>query len=222
MKKRWRDTAVRPAGNRELKAKLERASAKLSVLNEAFDRDRAREHREAGIVERVSCGKSADCTGCCYQLLPSTSQLEGLHIVLKHRALVEEVEPELRRQKALAAEQGVDQINPFDQGSMERFADQWFRQGVPCAFLDLEAKRCRIYEDRPSACRDYTLLDYPPEVCKPPGIDEKVPGWISNALHTLLMHQLLTMKPIARGNFVIGPLPAQVLGWLDRFRAEGF
>jgi Fe-S-cluster containining protein len=45
---------------------------------------------------------------------------------------------------------------------------QYFRQGIPCPFLEEES--CSIYPDRPIACREY-LVTSPPEHCAEPATD---------------------------------------------------
>jgi Fe-S-cluster containining protein len=41
----------------------------------------------------------------------------------------------------------------------EHYPDHFrFKEDKPCKFLDLETKRCGIYDSRPQVCRNYPLM----------------------------------------------------------------
>jgi Fe-S-cluster containining protein len=53
----------------------------------------------------------------------------------------------------------------FSDDELRPMGLEYFRQGIPCPFLEREA--CSIYADRPVACREY-LVTSPAEHCAAP------------------------------------------------------
>jgi Fe-S-cluster containining protein len=117
--------------------------------------------------EKVSCQKG--CGACCRQLVPVTP-LEARHL----RELIERL-PEPRRSQVRArfsqARRHLEQANllervqHLDQESAaerEALAVTYFRQQIPCPFLEEES--CSIHADRPLICREY-LVTSPARNC---------------------------------------------------------
>ncbi len=123
------------------------------------------ERRVRAAGAKISCAKG--CGACCRQLVP-VSPVEARHLA----AVVEKLPPEraaaVRARFAAARAQMADagvtpQGHPDDDREAYRaFGLQYFRQGVPCPFLEDES--CSIHPDRPLVCREY-LVTSPPEAC---------------------------------------------------------
>ncbi|MDP2604619.1 MAG: YkgJ family cysteine cluster protein [Deltaproteobacteria bacterium] len=122
--------------------------------------------------QNISCKKG--CGACCRQLVP-ISEVEARRI---HDVVTELPEPrqsEIRRRFAAARrrleESGllkrlVDR-GEFVEGDVQSFGVEYFRQGIPCPFLENES--CSIHPDRPSVCREY-LVTSPAENCAAPSV----------------------------------------------------
>lgn len=126
-----------------------------------------------GEGKRISCRKG--CGACCRQLVP-ISEVEARHLA----ALVEAL-PEPRRSQVRArfdearrrlAEAGLLETLRFRQewaeGECHPVGEAYFRQGIPCPFLEEES--CSIHPDRPIVCREY-LVTSPAEQCARPRAD---------------------------------------------------
>jgi len=118
----------------------------------------------------VSCKKG--CGACCRQLVP-ISEVEARHI----GALVDGL-PEPRRSairsRFAEAHRRLEEAGMLEElrhpehwtdGQGRSLGLQYFRQGIPCPFLEEES--CSIYADRPLACREY-LVTSPAEHCASP------------------------------------------------------
>ncbi|APW61349.1 YkgJ family cysteine cluster protein [Paludisphaera borealis] len=118
----------------------------------------------------ISC--RSGCGACCRQLVPS-SEVEARLI---HDLVVDFPEP--RRARVLSrfaeARRRLDEagllemlLRPeaFSDDQLRPFALDYFKQGIPCPFLEDES--CSIYEERPIACREY-LVTSPAEHCAQP------------------------------------------------------
>jgi Fe-S-cluster containining protein len=123
--------------------------------------------------QTVSCKKG--CGACCRQLVP-VAEVEARRL----RDVVEEL-PEPRRSQVRArfaeARRRLDAAGlletllrraEWQQGDHRAVGDAYFRQGIPCPFLEEES--CSIYEDRPIACREY-LVTSPAENCARPSAE---------------------------------------------------
>jgi Fe-S-cluster containining protein len=119
---------------------------------------------------QVSCREG--CGACCRQLVP-IAPVEALRL----RNLINDL-PEPRRSTVRArfadARLTLRQAglleklrNPegFSDDELRPMGLEYFRQGIPCPFLEREA--CSIYADRPVACREY-LVTSPAEHCADP------------------------------------------------------
>jgi Fe-S-cluster containining protein len=141
--------------------------------------------------ERISC--KAGCGACCRQLVP-ISELEARQI----RDLVEDL-PEPRRTEVRArfaeARRRLQEAGMLDKLlHPEQFPDDelrpigidYFRQGIPCPFLDEES--CSIHPERPISCREY-LVTSPAANCAEPTPETvrcvPLAGKVSTALYRL-------------------------------------
>jgi Fe-S-cluster containining protein len=120
--------------------------------------------------EKISCKKG--CGACCRQLVP-ISEVEARRIAEVVDAMPEPRQSEVRARFA-AARQRFDQAGMLErllrpsewrQDELRTIGLEYFRQGVPCPFLEEES--CSIYQDRPTACREY-LVTTAPEHCANP------------------------------------------------------
>lgn len=124
----------------------------------------------AGQGQTISCSKG--CGACCRQLVP-ISEVEARHIGALVEALPEPRRTAVRSRFAAAhrrlQEAGVlEELRHPEQwtdGQGQSLGLQYFRQGIPCPFLEEES--CSIYADRPLACREY-LVTSPAEHCASP------------------------------------------------------
>ncbi len=120
--------------------------------------------------KRISCRKG--CGACCRQLV-AIPEAEARHI----GHLVNEFpDPPRTRVRARFAEARhrlqeaglLDKLlhpDRWNDGDGKSLGLTYFRQGIPCPFLEGEA--CSIYADRPVACREY-LVTSPAENCARP------------------------------------------------------
>ena len=124
----------------------------------------------------VSC--KAGCGACCRQAVP-ISEAEVQHIADLVAALPEPRRAEIRARFAAGVERmraiswfdamdatvGATRALPPEQVKQQltELALQYFRQGVPCPFLEDES--CSIHPDRPLACREY-LVSSPAQNCR--------------------------------------------------------
>lgn len=153
-----------PAGPTTLKEILPLAQS----LSEAVVNAASHELEQRGV--KISCCKG--CGACCRQLVP-VAEVEA-------RRLAELVEamPEPRRSQIKA--RFDDALRRFDEaGLLEKLHDverwhqegciefgmEYFRQGVPCPFLEDES--CSIHPDRPLKCREF-LVTSPAINCQTP------------------------------------------------------
>ena len=133
--------------------------------------------------ETVSC--RAGCGACCRQPVP-ISELEVYYI----SELVNEMSEPRRSEVRSRFEAAADRFRKagwFDRmrsigdltltESEEKVADEinkasidYFREQVPCPFLDLKTESCTIHESRPLACREY-LVTSPAANCSEPAAD---------------------------------------------------
>jgi len=121
----------------------------------------------------VSCREG--CGACCRQLVP-IAPVEAVHL----RNLIDDL-PEPRR-SVVRARFAEARRTLLEAGLLEKlrtpegFSDdelrpmgiEYFRQGIPCPFLEREA--CSIHADRPVACREY-LVTSPAEHCAAPSAE---------------------------------------------------
>ena len=113
----------------------------------------------------ISCAKG--CGACCRQMVPISSP-EARHVAGLVQALPTGQRETVRARFAAAREKmaaaGVaPQGHPDgDKAAYRDYGLAYFRQGVPCPFLEEES--CSIHAVRPLVCREY-LVTSPPAAC---------------------------------------------------------
>lgn len=113
----------------------------------------------------VTCSKG--CGACCRQMVP-LSPAEARHIARIVEAMPQERAAEIRQRFAAAqstmAAAGVTPAGhpDDDKAAYRAYGLAYFRQGVPCPFLEEES--CSIHAVRPLVCREY-LVTSPPSAC---------------------------------------------------------
>lgn len=150
---------------------------------------------------QVSCREG--CGACCRQLVP-IAPVEAVHL----RELINEL-PEPRRstirarfaEARLALHQAglLEKLrNPegFSDDELRPMGLEYFRQGIPCPFLEREA--CSIYGDRPVAYREY-LVTSPAEHCAAPSPETvhcvRLAAKVSTAVARM-------GRPVPKGRFI--------------------
>jgi Fe-S-cluster containining protein len=121
--------------------------------------------------QKVSCKKG--CGACCRQLVP-ISEVEARRIDEVVTEMPEPRQSEIRRRFGIARRRLEDSgllkrlvdRGEFVEEDVQSFGMEYFRQGIPCPFLENES--CSIHPDRPSVCREY-LVTSPAENCAEPG-----------------------------------------------------
>jgi Fe-S-cluster containining protein len=165
------------------KRKLERVNAlqQTELLEIVGDHYREIDADLAAHSAEVTCRKG--CTACCHELV-SGELVEAEYIVANapdavRRALPRFQEHEDRLYRILdpATRAALGTSGPDLAGArsaaIERASKAWFRERVPCAFLDADGT-CTVYAYRPHACRTYAVLS-DPALCSDP--DATVIGW---------------------------------------------
>lgn len=127
-------------------------ASKLRVLYGALDP--AAEKAIASRAGEVSC-RGVGCVGCCHQMVGITVP-EGLLLARAVLARADwlELARALREACAPLLEPGLTRAS-------------YFNRAVPCALLDVASGACRVYAERPAACRYYVVTS-PAEDCYPP------------------------------------------------------
>jgi len=140
---------------------------------------------------KVSCRNN--CGACCRQLVPIT-EIEARRIRDFVNEMPEPRRSEIRARFAAALQKLEDAgLLPRLLGEEKVTAEsripfilEYFRQGIPCPFLENES--CSIYLERPIACREYLVIT-PPENCanlNPDGIKcVKVRGDVTKAMEQI-------------------------------------
>jgi Fe-S-cluster containining protein len=121
--------------------------------------------------KRVSCAKG--CGACCRQLVP-VAEVEARRLAALVRELPEPRRTEVRARFA-AARRRLEAAgllgelrhaqHEWSEEALPAFGLAYFRQGIPCPFLEDES--CSVYADRPLVCREY-LVTSPPADCAQP------------------------------------------------------
>jgi Fe-S-cluster containining protein len=126
-----------------------------------------------GQGRRISCKKG--CGACCRQLVP-ISEVEARHLASLVEVLPEPRQSQVRARFAEAHRRLTDaglleklrRRQEWEEGEGRAVGDAYFRQGIPCPFLEEES--CSIHADRPIVCREY-LVTSPAENCAKPTAD---------------------------------------------------
>lgn len=126
-----------------------------------------------GQGRKISC--RAGCGACCRQLVP-ISEVEARQIGELVDAMPEPRRAAVRARFADATRRLdsaglLDKLRrraEWDGREVQPLGIEYFRQGVPCPFLEDES--CSIHPDRPLACREY-LVTSPAEHCARPSAE---------------------------------------------------
>ena len=142
-----------------------------------------------GRGETVSCRQG--CAACCRQPVP-ISEVEIYYLAEVVEAMPEPRRSEIKNKFKAAVEQfkstgwfeRMDEIGTLTLTETKETVSklineagmEYFREGVPCPFLDVDQGSCTIHEHRPLACREY-LVTSPAVNCATPSADsiKKVP-----------------------------------------------
>lgn len=131
---------------------------------------------DAAVTEAEAEGRTisckAGCGACCRQLVP-IAEMETFHLRDLVNAMPQARQTEIRQRFADAREQlkqaGLLETleTPFAMSldDRRRFGIEYFKQGIPCPFLEDES--CSIHPDRPLSCREY-LVTSPAANCANP------------------------------------------------------
>jgi len=158
-------TAIIPAGQTNLTQIL----PVLQSLDDSFLHGVIGQLSQAG--RAISC--KAGCGACCRQLVPLTIfEAEALGDWIRSLPATRQEELAARFHQALlklSAAGLIDRIvdEPWlaESESATNLSLDYFRQGIPCPFL--EAESCSIHPFRPLVCREY-LVTSSPEYCADP------------------------------------------------------
>jgi Fe-S-cluster containining protein len=148
----------RAQGVREKEAK-EKANAKLRAMvsNIYNTYDKKRDDAEK---PPLTCVKG--CSACCKQVV-ALSLGEALYLVHKHGKLLRKKYVLLEEQCTLMEQAHIDEHGnrlDFTAGeNREKICTKWWEMQQQCLFL--ENNLCSIYEDRPLACRNYSVISDP-------------------------------------------------------------
>jgi len=133
--------------------------------------------------ETVSC--RAGCDACCRHPVP-ISELEIYYLAELVNEMPEPRRSQVRERFQAAADHfrkmgWYDRMNEVANltltesertvtDEINKAAVDYFREQVPCPFLDIETASCSIHESRPLACREY-LVTSPAANCSDPAAD---------------------------------------------------
>ncbi len=116
---------------------------------------------------KISCRKG--CGACCRQTIP-LAEIEAHQIAEtveafpepRRRAIKTRFETAWQHFSEIGWFERLDNCTDFSHGEREKVILDYFREGVPCPFLEDEI--CSIHQVRPLACREY-LVTSPAENC---------------------------------------------------------
>lgn len=118
----------------------------------------------------IGCGPG--CKTCCYQLIP-ISEYEAVHLA----NVVRNMRPDQRSRIVKRFTRATTQLDAsalmteltttfthdvLDGRKMLEIKKRYWAQQIPCPFLENDS--CSIYQDRPMACRQYSVTS-PPANC---------------------------------------------------------
>jgi Fe-S-cluster containining protein len=126
---------------------------------------------------KISC--TAGCGACCRQLVPIAPS-EAHHLAALVERLPEPRRSQVRERFAAAISRltqaglidALRHPERLDEAMVTPFGLEYFRQGIPCPFLEQES--CSIHPERPLACREH-LVTSPAAYCADPS-PKKVEG----------------------------------------------
>ncbi len=123
---------------------------------------------------KISC--RAGCGACCRQLVPiAEAEARGIRDLVASLPEPRRSQVKARFAEALLRLDAAGLLAPlraradWDNARRREIGLAYFRQGVPCPFLEDES--CSIHPERPLACREY-LVTSPPEHCADPKVNQ--------------------------------------------------
>ena len=123
---------------------------------------------------KISC--RAGCGACCRQLVPiAEAEARGVRDLVASLPEPRRSQVKARFAEALLRLDAAGLLAPlraradWDNARRREIGLAYFRQGVPCPFLEDES--CSIHPERPLACREY-LVTSPPEHCADPKVNQ--------------------------------------------------
>ena len=120
--------------------------------------DLVRKGREAG--HSIPCKRG--CSNCCYDVA-IVSHLEMRPIVERlQRMNSEELYTVARGVEDWFSRARAEGVETF---SSEPDIKAYFRAKLACPLLNQATNECRVYDDRPVACRGHYVVDEAPEAC---------------------------------------------------------
>lgn len=146
----------------------------------------------------ISCRMG--CAACCRQPVP-ISEVEIYYIAELVQSMDEPRRSEVKRRFKEAVDH-FKSVGWFDRmkavgdlalteseknlaQEVSKTAMEYFHEGIPCPFLDVEAGACTIHEDRPLSCREY-LVTSPAASCSEPSAESiKKVELVMKPSHTL-------------------------------------
>ena len=173
--------------------------------------------------ETISCRMG--CAACCRQPVP-IAETEIYYIAELVEAMPEPRRSEVKQRFKDAVDHfksvgWFDRINKVGDLSLTESKEtvaaainnvgmEYFREGVPCPFLDVEAGACTIHEVRPIACREY-LVTSPAAYCSDPSAE-------SIRKVELVMKPSHTLRYVGSTGTFTGFIPLiRALEFADRF-----
>ncbi len=140
---------------------------------------------------KISC--RAGCGACCRQLVPiAEAEARGVRDLIASLPEPRRSVVKARFAEALLRLDAAGLLAPlraradWDNARRREIGLAYFRQGVPCPFLEDES--CSIHPERPIACREY-LVTSPPEHCADPKVNQvegvKLPASVWTAVARL-------------------------------------
>lgn len=181
-------------------SKNKRGMKRLKVLHEQLDEtmlEAEKKFREEGTPIRCHAG----CSACCRQVVTITIP-EAMVILepifkdpMKKRLYLKYVLPKVQEQCEMATHPGMN-------------TSRWFTEEIPCIWLDGPSGKCKVYEQRPAACRVHAVVS-DPEQCKPPrGTIAKV--GVANWLQAMMFDSLEAARDIGLNVVGLAPMPIAI------------
>jgi Fe-S-cluster containining protein len=164
------------------KKSLARANGRIRQLvmfmHQQVDREHDKPQKQispGGMTVQCTDGCAHAPTGCC-SLLTLVEQSEADYIASRNPEALARAAPRLVANEKAAVAAGISGPmlgKMFETVALERkMAAVYHQLALPCAFLDLETRRCTVYQDRPLACRTHFVLS-DPALCSSIGVEEQ-------------------------------------------------
>ena len=198
-------------------------SALVPVVRQLGRNAQAAEERHV-LTEGKTISCRAGCAACCRMLVPvSAPEAFALRDHVRslppeeRQAVTDRIEASKQRLREAGMLERLESLGetsrPIGDEEMDPMNRAYYALRMPCPFL--EAERCTIYDDRPSACREL-LVTSPAELCQDLAANAVVPLPVSVRVSTVLG---LAWADLMQAAPVLIPLPL-ALDWADRHAAD--